>query len=56
MHGKEAGQALLRKQAGAWEVVECGTGWLGLRGVCAEHVPTDVAQRLLDQVDPKWGS
>ena len=55
-HGKEAGQAVLRKQQGAWEVVECGAGWLGLRGICKEQVPTDVAQRLLDQVDPRWGS
>jgi hypothetical protein len=56
MHEKEAGQALLRKQAGVWIVVECGAGWLGLRGICKEQVPTDVAQRLLQQVDPKWGS
>ena len=56
MHEKEAGQALLRKQAGVWIVVECEAGWLGLRGICKEQVPTDVAQRLLQQVDPKWGS
>ncbi len=55
-HEKEAGQAVLRKQNGVWQVVECEAGWLGLRGVCKEQVPTDVAQRLLDQVDPKWGS
>jgi hypothetical protein len=56
MHDKEAGQAVLRKQNGAWQVLECDAGWLGLRGVCKEQVPEKVAQRLLDQVDPKWGS
>ncbi len=55
-HEKAAGQAVLRKQAGIWEVLECSDGWLGLRGICREQVPTAVAQRLLDQVDPKWGS
>jgi hypothetical protein len=56
MHDKEAGQAVLRKQNGVWMVVDCEAGWLGLRGVCKEQVPEDVAQRLLDQIDPKWGS
>ena len=28
----------------------------GGRGICREDVPTAVAKRLLDQVDPKWGS
>lgn len=56
MHDKSAGQAVLRKQNGAWEVLECDAGWLGLRGVCKEQVPEEIAQRLLDQVDPKWGS
>lgn len=56
MHEKQAGQAVLRKQQGAWNVVDCGEGWLGLRGVCAEQVPADVARRLLDQVDPKWSN
>ncbi len=55
-HDKEAGQAVLRKQSGAWTVIESGVGWLGLRGVSAEQVPADVAKRLLDQIDPKWGS
>ena len=55
-HEKQAGQAVLRKANGTWEVLECSDGWLGLRGVCNQQVPTDVAQRLLDQVDPKWGS
>lgn len=55
-HAKDAGQAVLRKQNGVWEVIECESGWLGLRGICKEQVPTDVAQRLLDQIDPKWGS
>ncbi len=55
-HEKQAGQAVLRKHNGTWEVLECSDGWLGLRGVCKQQVPTDVAQRLLDQVDPKWGS
>ena len=55
-HEKHAGQAVLRKENGAWQVVECSDGWLGLRGVCRSQVPTDVAQRLLDQIDPKWGS
>ena len=55
-HEKVAGQAVLRKQAGAWEVLGCSDGWLGLRGICREEVPTAVAKRLLDQVDPKWGS
>ncbi|MEO8198081.1 MAG: hypothetical protein ABI689_15290 [Thermoanaerobaculia bacterium] len=55
-HEKVAGQAVLRKQAGAWEVLECSDGWLGLRGICKEQVPTEVAKRLLDQVDPRWSS
>ena len=55
-HDKEAGQAVLRKHNGAWTVIDCEAGWLGLRGVCKEQVPEDVAQRLLDQIDPKWGS
>ena len=56
MHEEAAGQAVLRKQNGAWTVVDCEAGWMGLRGVCAEKVPEAVAQRLLDQVDPRWGS
>ena len=56
MHEKEAGQAVLRKQNGTWQVLECDAGWLGLRGICKEQVPEKVAQRLLDQIDPKWGS
>lgn len=55
-HEKQAGQAVLRKVDGVWTVLECSDGWLGLRGVCAQQVPEPVAQRLLDQVDPKWGS
>ncbi len=47
---------MLRKENGAWQVVECSDGWLGLRGVCRSQVPTDVAQRLLDQIDPQWRS
>lgn len=55
-HEKKAGQAVLRKVDGAWQVLDCSDGWLGLRGVCAQQVPEGVAQKLLDQVDPKWGS
>lgn len=55
-HEKQAGQAVLHKVDGVWTVLECSDGWLGLRGVCAQQVPESVAQRLLDQVDPKWGS
>lgn len=55
-HEKEAGQAVLRKVDGAWTVLECSDGWLGLRGICRQQVPTEVAKRLLDQIDPKWGS
>lgn len=55
-HEKQAGQAVLRKVDGIWTVLECSDGWLGLRGVCEQQVPQPVAQRLLDQVDPKWGS
>lgn len=55
-HEKKAGQAVLRKVEGVWTVLECSDGWLGLRGVCEQQVPQPVAQRLLDQVDPKWGS
>lgn len=54
MHGEKGGQAVLHKEAGQWQVVECGPGWLGLRGVCREHVPVPVAKRLLDKVDPNW--
>jgi hypothetical protein len=55
-HEKQAGQAVLRKADGVWTVLECSDGWLGLRGICREQVPAEVAKRLLDQVDPKWGS
>ena len=55
-HGDQGGQALLRKEGAAWRVLECGPGWLGLRGVCGERVPDEVAKRLLDRIDPNWAS
>jgi hypothetical protein len=56
MHEERGGQAVLRKAAGQWQVLECGSGWLGVRGVFRQRVPDDVAKRLLDQVDPNWAS
>lgn len=56
MHDNEGGQALLHQVGGVWAVMECGPGWLGLRGVCREQVPPEVATRLLDQLDPNWPS
>lgn len=56
MHGERGGQAVLRKEAGQWQVLECGSGWLGVRGVFRQRIPDDVAKRLLDQVDPNWPS
>ncbi|HEX9671112.1 MAG TPA: hypothetical protein VGC93_16715 [Thermoanaerobaculia bacterium] len=56
MHEERGGQAVLRKEAGQWQVLECGSGWLGVRGVFRQRVPDDVAKRLLDQVDPNWPS
>lgn len=56
MHGEEGGQAVLRKRDGTWTVLECGQGWLGLRGVCHEKVPVEVAKQLLDELDPNWVS
>jgi hypothetical protein len=56
LHDGEGGQAVLRKVGGVWTVVECGPGWLGLHGVCREKVPTEVAKRLLDGLDPNWPS
>jgi hypothetical protein len=53
-HEGEGGQAVLQQRAGAWQVMECGSGWLGLQGVCKEDVPVEVAKRLLDQIDPNW--
>lgn len=55
MHDGEGGQAVLHKEGEAWTVMDCGPGWLGLRGVCKE-VPPEVAKRLLDQLDPNWPS
>ncbi|MFY9823322.1 MAG: hypothetical protein WAM82_18210 [Thermoanaerobaculia bacterium] len=54
MHGEKGGQAVLRKEGGVWKVKECGPGWLGLRGVCKEQVPVEVAKRLLNDLDPNW--
>ncbi|HEX5760601.1 MAG TPA: hypothetical protein VF121_15550 [Thermoanaerobaculia bacterium] len=56
MHEAQGGQAVLRKEAGQWQVLKCGNGWLGVRGVFRQRVPDDVAKRLLDQVDPNWPS
>lgn len=56
MHEERGGQAVLRKEAGQWQVLECRSGWLGVRGVFRQRVPDDVAKRLLDQVDPNWPS
>lgn len=56
MHEEQGGQAVLLKEAGRWQVLDCNRGWLGMRGVFRQHVPDDVAKRLLDQVDPNWAS
>lgn len=56
MHEERGGQAVLRKEAGQWQVLECGSGWLGVRGMFRQRVPDGVAKRLLDQVDPNWAS
>jgi hypothetical protein len=55
-HEREGGQAVLQSQAGGWKVLDCGPGWLGLEGVCKDHVPVEVAKRLLDEIDPNWPS
>lgn len=55
MHNEKGGQAVLRKEGEYWVVLDCGPGWLGLRGVC-EEVPPEVAKTLLDQLDPNWPS
>ena len=56
LHEGEGGQAVLHKAGGVWVVMECGPGWLGLRGVCQEKVPVEVSKRLLDGLDPNWPS
>ena len=56
MHEEQGGQALLHKEVGQWQVLECGSGWLGVRGIFRQRVPDGVAKRLLDQVDPNWAS
>lgn len=56
VHEEDGGQALLRKQERAWKVIESSPGWLGLRAVCRQGVPDDIAKRLLDGIDPNWSS
>lgn len=55
-HEGQGGQAVLQKQGGAWRVLKCSPGWLGLRGMGRENVPAEVAKRLLDEIDSNWPS
>lgn len=55
-HGRQGGQAVLQHQAGAWTVLDCGPGWLGIHRMGKDHVPAEVAKRLLDEMDPNWPS
>jgi hypothetical protein len=55
-HERRGGQAVLQKQQGAWQVLECGPGWLGLKGMSRQDVPVEVAKKLLDGIDPNWPS
>ncbi|HSN89447.1 MAG TPA: hypothetical protein VL025_21970, partial [Thermoanaerobaculia bacterium] len=56
-HGEDGGQALLHREGGLfWKPMNCGPGWMGLRGICAEDVPVEVAKKLLDGIDPNWVS
>jgi hypothetical protein len=54
--GDAAGQALLRREGGAWTVLAHERGWMGVRGLSREGVPDPVARRLLDQIDPNWAT
>ena len=54
--GDAAGQALLRREGGAWTVLAHDRGWMGVRRLSREGVPSPVAQRLLDQIDPNWAT
>lgn len=52
--GDSAGQALLRKEGSTWTVLAHDYGWMGFGTLDRKGVPTDVARRLLDQIDPNW--
>jgi hypothetical protein len=56
LRGDNGGQAVLRKEGGAWKVLSRHRGWYGIKGLREVEVPDPVAKRLLDELDPNWVS
>jgi hypothetical protein len=55
-HEGQGGQAVLHKQTGTWDVIDCRPGWIGFQGMDRKEVPVEVAKKLLDGIDPSWPS